>query len=312
MRRPTRSFGVEPSVRPLVLLLLFVLVLALAGCGGDESNDAEPATTAAPAPPPSKQELFAFDREADLGVREGETTQQPTFTATAISYASPGGDRVSGIVLAPVGEEPQAGVIFMHGAANSSIDFLGDASELAKGGAIAMTIDSPFARSASEQVRDGNAPPETIHELMIRNVQDLVRGFDVLVRHYDVDPERLAVVGYSMGVQAAATAAAIDGRLKAVVLMAGRARPSRIPGDAAWEQRFGPIDTVHFVSDLAPASVLVQGGERDQVTPRAALQELYEATSEPKQIRWYAAGHGLNPKAGRERVTWLRERLGLQ
>jgi dienelactone hydrolase len=308
-RRPIRSFGVELSMRRLVLLLL---ALALAGCGGGESNDAEPATTAAPAPPPSNQEIFAFDRGAYLGVTEGETTQQPTFTATPISYASPGGDRVSGIVLGPVGRKPSAGVIFMHGAAGSSIDFLGDASELAKAGAVAMTIDSPFARSASEQVRDGNAPPEMIHELMVRNVQDLVRGFDVLVRHYKVDPKRLAVVGYSMGVQAAATAAAIDGRLEAVVLMAGRARPSRIPGDAAWEQRFRSIDTVHFVSGLAPASVLVQGGESDEVTPRAALQELYEATSEPKQIRWYAAGHGLNPKAGRERVAWLRKRLGLE
>ena len=155
-------------------------------------------------------------------------------------------------------------------------------------------------------------PPETIRELMIRNVQDLVRGLDVLVREYDADPARLAVVGYSMGVQAAATAAAIDGRAKAVVLMAGRANPSRTPGDPAWEQLFRSIDTVRFVPDLAPASVLVQGGERDRVIPRAELEELYEATSEPKELRWYAAGHELTPKAGRERVAWLSAELALK
>ena len=300
-------------MRSIAALTLLVLVLALAGCGGSEpaAVETEPATTSAAAPA-SKEDAFAFDRDADLEVTEGETAQQPQFTATAMSYASPGGDRVSGIVLAPAAEERPAAVLFMHGAGGSRIDFLGDASELARAGAVAMTIDSPFARSESEQIRAGAASPETIHELMIRNAQDLVRGLDVLVREYNADPARLAVVGYSMGVQAAATAAAIDGRARAVVLMAGRATPSRTPGDAAWERRFESIDTVHFLPDLAPASVLVQGGERDKVIPRAELEALYEATSEPKEIRWYAAGHELTPKAGRERVAWLKERLALK
>ncbi len=290
-----------------------LLVLALAGCGGNDSAAVEPdPVTTAPAEQPSKEDVFDFDRDGDLEVTEGETAQQPKFTATAMSYASPGGDRVSGIVLATNAEERPAGVIFMHGAGGSRIDFLGDASELAKAGAVAMTIDSPFSRSESEQIRAGAAPPETIRELMIRNVQDLVRALDVLVLQYNADPARLAVVGYSMGVQAAATAAAIDGRAKAVVLMAGRATPSRTPGDAAWEKQFESIDTVHFLPDLAPASVLVQGGERDKVIPRAELEALYEATSEPKELRWYPAGHGLTPKAGRERVAWLIEELGLK
>ena len=290
------------------LHLVTVLVLALAGCGGSEPAVEQPGTTAAA---PSKEDVFEFDRDVDLDVTEGETSRQPEFTAKAMSYASPGGDRVSGIVVAPVGVERPAGVIFMHGAGGSRVDFLGDASELAKAGAVALTIDSPFARSESEQIRAGAAPPETIRELMILNVQDLVRGLDVLVREYDADPARLAVVGYSLGVQAAATAAALDGRPKAVVLMAGRANPSRTPGDPAWERLFRSIDTIHFMSDLAPAAVLVQGGERDQVTPRAELEALYRAARGRKQIRWYAAGHELSPAAGRDRVAWLSTELGL-
>ncbi len=284
-----------------------VLALALAGCGGSDPAVMQPGTTAAP----TKEDVFAFERDVDLDVTEGETSREPKFTAKAMSYASPGGDRVSGIVVVPVGDERPAGVIFMHGAGGSRVDFLGDASELAKAGAVALTIDSPFARSESELIRAGAAPPETIRELMILNAQDLVRGLDVLVREYDADPARLAVVGYSMGVQAAATAAALDGRPRAVVLMAGRANPSRTPGDAAWERLFRSIDTVHFVRDLAPAAVLIQGGERDRVIPRAELEELYRATSAPKQIRWYGAGHELTPEAGRERVAWLSAELGL-
>lgn len=285
------------------ILLVPVLVLALAGCGGSEPDAVQPETAA---------DLFAFDRAADLDVSEGETSRQPEFIAKALTYASPGGDRVSGIVVDPIGVKRPAGVIFMHGAGGSRIDFLADAAALAKAGAVTLTIDSPFARSASDQIRAGVAHPETIRELMILNVQDLVRGLDVLVREYGADPARLAVVGYSMGVQAAATAAAIDSRPKAVVLMAGRANPSRTPGDAAWERMFRSIDTVHFLPDLAPAAVLVQGGERDQVVPRAELEELYEATSRPKQIRWYDAGHQLSPRARSDRVAWLSAELGLK
>ena len=293
---------------------LLALLLALAGCGGSNDAAETPATTAAATTTtaaPTKEDVFAFDRDAPLELTAGESGQEETFTATAMSYASPGGDRVSGIVLQPEVERP-AGVVFMHGAGGSRIDFLGDASELARSGAVALTIDSPFSRSESPEIRAGTAAPEVIHELMIRNVQDLVRALDVLVIEYGADPDRLAVVGYSMGVQHAAIAAALDDRVHAVVLMAGRANPSRTPGDPAWEKLFRDIDTVHFVPDLGHASVLYQGGEQDKMIPRAELEELYEATSEPKEIRWYPAGHGLTPKAGRERVAWLRRLLELR
>jgi uncharacterized protein len=112
-----------------------------------------------------------------------------------------------------------------------------------------------------------------------------------------------------MGVQAAGLAAALDPRVKAVVLMAGRAHPS---GPAATRKAvFERLDTVRFVGHLAPADLLVQGGTKDEVIGRRDLEELYAAASEPKELRWYPAGHGLGLKSQRERIAWLSEELAL-
>jgi dienelactone hydrolase len=131
----------------------------------------------------------------------------------------------------------------------------------------------------------------------------------VLVDEYGVDPKRTAIVGYSMGVQAAALAAAVDPRVRAVVLMAGRAHPSGPAGQR--KAIFTDLDTVRFVPHLAPAHVLVQGGTKDTVIERPEMDQLFAAASEPKEIRWYPAGHGLGRTSQRERLDWLSGQLGV-
>jgi len=40
-------------------------------------------------------------------------------------------------------------------------------------------------------------------------------------------------------------------------------------------------------------------------------QQFFEAASEPREIRWYDAGHFLNDQARQDRMAWLGERLEL-
>jgi dienelactone hydrolase len=283
--------------RLLVLLALSVLVAGCGGSGGNGRDDPVAEETA---------RLFAYDAEQPLEVSEGETATDLQYVVTGMSYASSGGDRVTGLVAHPgLIASGSPGVIFMHGSGGTRADFIDEAARLAARGAVAMAIDSPFSRSPSEEVRSGYGDDATIRRLMIQNVQDLRRGLDVLVEHYGVDPERLAIVGYSMGVQAAALAAALDPRVRAVVLMAGRAHPS---GGA---QVFADLDTVHFIGHLAPAELLLQGGTRDSIIPRGELLQLYNEASRPKQIRWYQTDHDLGRRSADERIDWLSEHLGL-
>ena len=195
-------------MRRLATLLLVTLGL-LAGCGGTaESGKDDPVDEDAAA-------AFAYDASKPLAVSEGETVTDLQFEVTGMSFASPGGGRVTGIVAQPGLTRPgRPGVIFMHGSGGTRVDFLDEAAKLAARGIVAMTIDSPFSRSTREDIRAGYGDDPTVRRLMIQNVQDLRRGLDVLVDHYDVDPERTAIVGYSMGVQAAALAAALDPRVQ--------------------------------------------------------------------------------------------------
>jgi uncharacterized protein len=298
-RRCSRRY-VSAGVRRALL----VIVLLLAGCGGgEESGKDDPVAD-------ETARLFAYDPSRPLQVSEGETVTDLLHTMTGMSFASPGGGRVPGIVARPGFDRPGSpGVIFMHGSGGTRLDFIDEAAKLAARGVVAMTIDSPFSRSSRADVQAGYGDDATVRRLLVQNVKDLRRGLDVLVDHYGVDPERTAVVGYSMGVQAAALAAALDPRVGAVVLMAGRAHPSGPQGQR--KAIFEELDTVHFVAHLAPARVLLQGGTKDQVIGRAEMEELFAATSDPKEIRWYPAGHGLGLRSQRERLDWLSKALGL-
>jgi fermentation-respiration switch protein FrsA (DUF1100 family) len=114
-----------------------------------------------------------------------------------------------------------------------------------------------------------------------------------------------------MGVQSAALTAALDARVRALVVMAGRAYPSGRSGDPEVERVFGPLDTVRYIDNVAPAAIFFQGGSRDTVIPRAEMEALFAAASEPKEIRWYPTGHELlNTKP--DRLAWLRRQLALK
>lgn len=286
-------------------LPILVVVALLVGCAGDSPAKDEPV----------EQELaerFEFPR-LGAALREGERRIRGKVAVVEVIYPSNGPDTVTGFVARElVPEEHPAGVVFSHGAGGSASDFLADATALAGRGAVALTIDSPFVRSPDQAIREGTAELEPTYETMVQNVQDLLRGLDILVDQYGADPERLAVVGYSKGAQPAALAAALDPRVRALVLMAGRAYPSGLPNDPREQELFGAIDTVDYVDNLAPTRLLLQGAEYDSVIPHSEMELLARAASEPKEIRWYDSDHDLGPQAAKERLNWLADHLELE
>ncbi len=71
-----------------------------------------------------------------------------------------------------------------------------------------------------------------------------------------------------------------------------------------------PIEPIRFVGN-ANVPLLLQNGRLDEFVPVYEAEELHAAAPQPKEVRWYDAGHGLNLQARNDRHRWLHEKIGL-
>jgi dienelactone hydrolase len=296
-------------VRFLVLAAVSVSLLA-AGCGGGAGGNGKTH---------ARTSLFDYDRAAPLGFRDrGRINHGYPIAVRDISYASPrGGRRVPGYLIVPPGPGRHPAVIYMHGSGGTRLDFVVPGTWMAARGAVALTIASPAARSREAAVA-ATRSLERQRDLTVQNVVDLRRAVDLLRSLPEVDPNRIAYVGYSAGARTGAILAGVEHRIKAYDLLSGGASPPAEYARAAPQRLraritrvLGSVDPLRYVRRAAPGMLFFQDGRRDRVVPRKALVALARAGSRPKQVRWYDTGHGLDAQAYRDQLRWLSRRLGL-
>lgn len=214
-----------------------------------------------------------------------------------------------------------AAVLFVHWyepkAANSNrSEFLPDAYDLARHGAVSLLVDTMWSKPSWFDERS----PEKDYEASIRQVKDLRRSLDVLTRQPGVDPSRVAYVGHDFGMMYGAILAGIDHRIRTLALMAGTSCLSdwfllgrKLPPDEQQQikLRLSPLCPILYLPH-ATGPVLLQFGNDDPYVPLKNAQSLAEAAPEPKRVRYYEAGHALNGQARVERLEWLALRLRLR
>lgn len=265
-------------------LALAVLLLA-AGCGGNASR-------AKPSPLPERlQQLFAYDRDAPLEVRRQRRVHHQGVTVDDITYAGRGG-RVPAFLIVPDGGGKRAGIVFVHGYGGSRFDFLAEGVGVSVLGADVVTITIPFSPRAK-------GVPGL---LMTSTVVDIRRAIDLLLARDDVDPDRIAVVGYSLGAEATALVVGLEDRLHAAIL---QAPPAHLDGAGA------SFDTLQYVRHAAPAALFIQGAQYDQGVPPKDVKALIAAAPKPVDYEWYPTTHSFNRAAFRDQVAWLRDHLEL-
>lgn len=126
---------------------------------------------------------------------------------------------------------------------------------------------------------------------------------DWLVEQAWVDKKRIILVGASLGVPFAATAAARDRRITALMLVHGAA-DNRLWLEVQVARRidtellhyplatilywlaYGPVlDTSKHVANVSPRPVLIIGARDDERTPAGQAELLFDAARDPKRLR---------------------------
>jgi len=309
------------------IALVAVLVSACAGSATEPPTAADSCAVARPAfgepATAADRELFAYDADAPLNLQKTVENTIDGVEVASIAFNSPDGGAATGMLFDPVTRSsPRPGIVLMHGLPGNSRQMTGYAQVLAQHGAVVIAIDAPFARRGGEPVRMSAADRAE----QIQLIKDLQRAVDVLRAHPNVDDERIAYVGISYGGAMGALFVGIERRLKTAVLvvgdgglvshftgpedfsfMAGLPCATRV----AWFRAMAPIEPIRFVPLGSPTPLLLQSGREDNLVPAADAQALHAAASEPKTIRWYDAGHGLDLQAAWDRHDWLQDEIGL-
>ena len=266
-------------------------------------------------------ELFSYDVNAPLNLA---TTVEDTVggvEVSAISYDSPDGGRVTGLLFDPVGRPgPLPAIVLMYGGNGDVTGMRATADLLARHGAVVITIDAPFARRAGQPL-DFTARDSAEQ---VQHMKDLQRAVDVLLAHPRVDAERIAFQGNGFGGTAGVLFAGIERRIQGAALVvpdAGWVSQMTGPGKTffgsmscavrvAWLRSMTPIEPIRFIAHSTPTPLLFQNGLQDGHVPKADAEALHAAAAEPKTVRWYPSRQ-LGEPGLLDRIAWLHERIGI-
>jgi dienelactone hydrolase len=263
---------------------------------------------------------FSYDDFPLAAVTEWRDDSAPSWIHERVSFdAAYSGERVLAHVFLPRNASPpyQAVIYFPGSAAQfqlssehieSYYEFTAFLSFLVRNGrAVVFPVyQGTFERTNPQQVGRLYRGLDLVAytELNIERIKDLRRTIDYLETRDDIDADRLAYYGLSLGGQFGPVATAVEGRFRASVLVAaGVAARMR---STIWNYHYAPRVRV---------PTLILGGEFDTLIPAETaarpLFELLGTPAEDKKLILYPTDH-IPPmnEVIRETLAWLDRHLG--
>jgi dienelactone hydrolase len=285
--------------------LVCLLALTLVACGGSGSSEAKPGA-----------EIYEYDDSKPLGFQDkGVVNKEYPVKVHDVSFAGPS-ERVPAYLVTPPGKGPYPAVIYLHGAGGDRLEMVYTASWLVGRRAVGLTVESPYSPNREIELGPGVEGLRKERNRTVMGIVELRRAVDLLQSLPLVDDDRIGFVGYSAGARSGAILAGVEPRISAFVFMSGGEDTvdefmSLVSPEQQGEVRplLEDTDGVKFIGQASPSKLLFQVGRRDEVVPRDALDTLIRAGSEPKEVKWYNAGHALNTKAQRDQLDWLAKEL---
>ena len=214
----------------------------------------------------------------------------------------------------PAGRRPVLVVLGGHRTGSDAVDLFGDVGER-----VVVGVDYPYA--GPEKVRGVRQTLATL-PLARQAFRDTVPAVSLVLdwveQQHWADSDRIFIVGASLGVPFATTAAARDTRIRGALLVHGAA-DNRLWLEAQVARRIdaeymhyplsevlhwmahGPaMDTQERIGAIAPRPVVIIGARNDERTPAGQTQLLYDSAGEPKRLRFT---HGMHIEPDRPEIV---------
>jgi dipeptidyl aminopeptidase/acylaminoacyl peptidase len=232
---------------------------------------------------------------------EDNSLENMPLPAEDLSFLSRDGTRLSGWFIPAPDRGPAPGIVLSHGWARSRCELLPHARFLHQAGFATLMFDYRHrGKSDGSEITMG-----------LREQDDLIGALDVISTRPEVDPERIGLLGMSMGGAIAILVAARDRRVRALVCEApfpsfdtilerSLRHYAKLPGflfgpitKFVLERRLnGSMDTVapaRAAPSLSPRPLFIMADERDAVIGADETARVFEAASEPKRF-WLIEG----------------------
>lgn len=272
-------------------------------------------------------EFYDYDTHFPFQVEVSEGDDKGTGILHEVCFESAHDQDVPALYARPKGSGPFPGLVFLHGRGGSKKDILDVAPVLCGAGYAGIAIDCQYHGDRNPRKKNIYSEfPHSNRDAMIQTVVDGRRAVDFLQGRPEIDPERIGLVGGSMGGIIGTVLAAVEPRIKASVLLVAGGNwemlaEKSMHGDAKALRRkkadakefakvMASVDPINLVDLISPRPVLFQLGSKDEVVPAETGRILVEAAREPKEVDWYDTGHGLPLDRVVPRViAWLDDKL---
>ena len=257
--------------------------------------------------------LYAYD-PADLGAEvESTDDSSDAWRVERVSYAAAYGDeRITAYLFLPKNASapfqtvvyfPHSGGTALRSFEQSEMNYLGF---IIRGGrALLLPMYKGTYERRLDRPPDG---PNARRDLAIDRIKDLQRSVDYLLSRPDIDHDRLAYFGVSLGARLGNIALAIEKRFETAVLWSGGFRTSVTP-------ELPEIDEINFAPRIT-TPVLMLNGRQDFTFPLEGSQlpmfRLLGTPAGDKRHVIYEGGHVFPfVRIVKDTLEWLDEYLGI-